>query len=93
LNYEDLNVIPDNNLTISAHQFPNPLRSGNVCHTNFKATHVHLYNSKGQLIHNSPVNQTSFTVPFVKSGNYFIQFSNSKKDVIFACPVIIINEQ
>lgn len=92
LNYEDLNVIPENNFTISAHQFPNPLRSGDVCHTNFKATHVHLYNSKGQLIYDSKLNQTSFTVPFVKSGSYLIQFSNNKKDVIFACPVIIINE-
>lgn len=92
LNYENLNIVPENDLTIGAHIFPNPLRSGDICHTNFKVSYVQLYNSNGQFVYNSPVNQASFIVPFVKSGNYLMQFSNNKKDIIFTCPVIIINE-
>ncbi|MCX7861804.1 MAG: hypothetical protein N2449_02280 [Bacteroidales bacterium] len=92
LNYEDLNTIPENIINPIAHQFPNPLRSGEICQLNFRANQVAIYNTYGKLIYRNKVNDSSFTVPYLTSGTYIAQFFDSNKNCICKSILIILNE-
>ncbi len=89
LNYEDLNIVQENQLQSNTLSFPNPIKSGEICYINFYATKAKIYNTEGKLVAITGIIDKSYKFPTLSKGNYYIQFLDND-NIVFKTTVIVV---
>ncbi len=90
LNYEDLNIIHENIIQSKAHLYPNPVKSGQWCYIDFNATKANIYNTEGKHIATTKIQNKTYQLPVLPTGNYYIQFFDNN-NVVFKTSIIVLN--